>query len=540
MRLSVFTAFAAAASLAAPAVAQPKAAPPRLIIAISVDQLSADLFDTYRPHFTGGFKRLVDQGVTFVNGYQSHAETETCPGHSTLLTGHHPGVTGVIANNWINQGAPRADKKVYCAEDEAAPGSTFQNYQVSPVHLKVPTLGELLKARDPRSRNVAVAGKDRTAVMMSGARVDQRWYWNGKDWVSDLKDAPVPATLPRFRAAFAAQFAQARPPLVPPPLCQARATPYQLTPTLTVGNGTLGRAAGDEEGMRTSPEHDGAVLALAAGLASELNLGRGPAPDVLAVGLSATDRVGHSYGWGGQEMCLHLLALDRELGDFLSVMDRRGVPYAVVLSADHGAADLPERLRAQGDTRAQRADPALGADAMGKVIAADLGLSRPALLGDGIGGAVWLDREIEPSRRPAVLAAALARYRAHPQVETVITAEESARLPMPTGDSSRWTLAQRVRAGFDPQRSGDFYLVLKAGVATKTRPTKGGVASHGLPWDYDRRVPILFVAPGHKPASPTAAADTVDILPTVASWIGLKLAPGSVDGVCRSEAATCR
>jgi arylsulfatase A-like enzyme len=58
-------------------------------------------------------------------------------------------------------------------------------------------------------------------------------------------------------------------------------------------------------------------------------------------------------------------------------------------------------------------------------------------------------------------------------------------------------------------------------------------------WDYDRRVPILFVAPGVKPATPAAAADTVDILPTVASWIGLPIRPGSVDGVCRSEAATC-
>jgi hypothetical protein len=53
-------------------------------------------------------------------------------------------------------------------------------------------------------------------------------------------------------------------------------------------------------------------------------------------------------------------------------------------------------------------------------------------------------------------------------------------------------------------------------------------------------VPILFAARGLKPAAPAAAADTIDILPTLASWVGLKLEPGSVDGRCRSEAARCR
>ena len=87
---------ALAAAAAQPAPAQPRAAPapapqgpPRLIVAISVDQLSADLFAQYRPHFTGGFRRL-SGGIVFPSGYQAHAATETCPGHSTILTGARP------------------------------------------------------------------------------------------------------------------------------------------------------------------------------------------------------------------------------------------------------------------------------------------------------------------------------------------------------------------------------------------------------------------------------------------------------------------
>ncbi|MGQ0660445.1 alkaline phosphatase family protein, partial [Sphingosinicella sp.] len=102
------TLIALAAGLLAPscAFAQPAPAPPRLIVAISVDALSADLFAEYRQHFTGGLRRL-SQGVVFPSGYQGHAATETCPGHATILTGARPGRAGIIANNWYDLGTTR-------------------------------------------------------------------------------------------------------------------------------------------------------------------------------------------------------------------------------------------------------------------------------------------------------------------------------------------------------------------------------------------------------------------------------------------------
>jgi predicted AlkP superfamily pyrophosphatase or phosphodiesterase len=549
MRKSVFftaaVILAAAPALATPPIMGPPPPPappvqPKLVVTISVDQLSSDLWNAYRPHFTGGFKRLADSGVLFVNGYQSHAATETCPGHSTLLTGRYPSATGIVANNWVDQGTARADKTIYCAEDERVAGSTSQAYTVSAEHLKVSTLGDRLKAADPGSRNVAVAGKDRAAVMMSGRAADQRWFWNGKAWSSDLRGVAETASMPQFRQSFAARFAEAAEPLDPPALCQARATPFAVTPTLTAGNGRFGRAAGDARAMRASPELDDVTLTLAALLVSDMKLGQGQSVDSLSIGLSATDYVGHSFGWGGQEMCLQMLSLDGLLGRFLAFLDSRRIDYAVVLSADHGGQDLPERLRAAGETRAVRADPGLAAGEMGKLLAPQVGLSGPVLVGDGVGGDVWLDRGIPAANRGRVLAAAAARYREHPQVQAVFTAAELLRAARPSGDPSRWSLLGRVRAAFDPARSGDLYVVLKEHVSTVARPGPGYVASHGTAWDYDRRVPILFAAPGYGSGSPAAAADTADILPTVASLVGLSLAPGSVDGRCRSEAARCR
>ena len=533
-KLCVAFAALVAACSPSPAPAKPlRADAPKLVVAISIDQFSADLFDAYRARFTGGLKRIAG-GAAYHNGYHSHAATETCPGHSTLLTGKRPASNGIVANVWIDQGAARTDKSIYCAEDESVPGSTSTAYTVSPRHLDAQTLGDRLKAVSPASRNVAVAGKDRAAVMMGGRNVDQRWYWDGKTFVTDLKGVAVPRSVMAFQAALAAAIATARPALEPTPFCQAKSRAYQLTPTLKVGDNRFERAAGDARLFRISPELDGATLALAAALVQEMKLGSGQATDILSVSLSATDYVGHAYGTDGEEMCLQMLALDRELGDFLAVLDRTGVDYAVVLTADHGGLDIPERLREKGVAAAARADAALAAAEVGKLLAPQFGRSESVLKGIGIGGDIWLDAAIPEAQKGAVLSAAKQRYAAHPQVYAAYTRGEIMAVPMPSGPPDKWSIIQRIRASFEPPRSGDLYVVLKQYVSPIAVPSSGFAATHGSAWDYDRRVPILFWRKGVTAVASDQAVETVDIMPTLAAMIGLPVKAGSVDGKCLS------
>jgi predicted AlkP superfamily pyrophosphatase or phosphodiesterase len=524
---------ATAALFASQSLAQAPA-PPKLLVVISVDQFSADLFDEYRPQFTGGFARLAT-GTVFHNGYQSHALTETCPGHSTMLTGDHPARTGIINNFWIDQTISRSDKSVYCAEDESVPGTSSIAYKVSPKHLLVPTLGELMKARWPGSRNVAVSGKDRAAVMMSGHIADQRWYWNGKTFVSDLEGVPVPRVVAKFQAALAAALSQPRPALDAPPFCQAKA---RVIPVVgggkPVGAGLLARAPGDANAFRASPELDGDTLALAAGLVDEMQLGRRADPDLLSISLSATDYVGHAYGTEGEEMCLQLLELDREIGDFLKLLDGRGIDYSVVLTADHGGKDIPERERLAGVAAAARVDPALSASAMGKKLITELGLPGPGLLGDSNFGDIYVDHKLKPADQKRMLAAAVAAYKADPQVEAVFTGRQLAATPVPATPPENWSLIQRARASYYPGRSGDFVVILKKDI-TPIADTTRYIATHGSAWDYDRRVPILFWRAGAAGASIERSADTVDIMPTLASMIGLAVKPGSIDGHCLKD-----
>jgi hypothetical protein len=536
--------FAAAALLCAcRSDAQPAAQPlkpdaPKLLVVISVDQFSADLFDEYRPHFTGGLARIAS-GAAFRNGYQSHATTETCLGHSTILTGDHPARTGIVGNQWFDPKAPRTDKTIYCAEDESAPGTNSSKYKVSPKHLRVATLGDLLKRQSPASLNVAVAGKDRSAVMMSGHSADQRWYPSGTTFVTDLERAAVPQSVTRTNAVLAQALAMPREPLEPPALCAGKAQVFPIAGGgKPVGNGRFERKAGDGAAFRASPEADGAVLALAAALIQELRLGADAAPDVLSIGLAATDYVGHTYGTGGQEMCLQLLALDRELGDFLARLDSWGIDYAVALTADHGGLDIPERLRAKGVAGAAWIDPALSPERLGQQIAAIAKLNGPVIAFGGPSGDIFLDPALSAADRARARDALLAVYRAHPQIEAVFTKEEIARTAVPSGNPTPWSLIQRVRASFDPERSGDLYVVLKPHIQPII-DTSRYVATHGSPWDYDRRVPILFWRRGMPAAPSDSAADTVDIMPTLAAIMGLVPEPGSVDGVCVASVTSC-
>jgi len=506
-------------------------APPPLVVVISVDQLSGDLWDEYRPHFTGGLARI-GSGIVFRNGYQSHAATETCPGHSTVLTGVRPSGTGIIANAWFDSGAPRDDKTVYCAEDESAAGSTSRDYKVSPIHLRVPTLGDIVKQRSPSSLNVAVAGKDRSAVMMGGRTVDQRWYPSGSAFVTDQAGAPVPASVVRTNAYIKQRLSESQPPLVPPPACASKSQVFSIAGGgKPVGGGAFARAAGDNGAFRASPEFDATVLALAAALIDELRLGRDMAPDILSIGLAGSDYVGHTYGPGGQEMCLQLLSLDRDLGDFFRLLDGWGLDYVVALTADHGVLDIPERLRARGVAGAAWLDPALTVERMNEQIARAANLKGPVLVAGGPSGDVYVDRSLARADRRRATAAAIAAYRAHPQVEAAFTKAELARQDPPQGPPDGWTLLQRIRASFDAQRSGDIYVVLKPNVQPIV-DTRSYVATHGSPWDYDRRVPIMFWRRGMRSAPNDSAIETVDIMPTLAAMLGVSVDPKNLDGEC--------
>jgi hypothetical protein len=152
------------------------------------------------------------------------------------------------------------------------------------------------------------------------------------------------------------------------------------------------------------------------------------------------------------------------------------------------------------------------------------------LIGD-VSGDIYLDKSLGPADRARALKEALADYRAHPQVAGAFARDQLANTPMPSGDPLRWTLIQRARASFNAERSGDILVFLKPHIMPIV-DTSRYVATHGSPWDYDRRVPIAFWRKGMAPTNHQESAETADIMPTLAAMLGLSLGPPAIDGKC--------
>jgi hypothetical protein len=128
---------------------------------------------------------------------------------------------------------------------------------------------------------------------------------------------------------------------------------------------------------------------------------------------------------------------------------------------------------------------------------------------------------------------------AQPQVEAVFTQAEIAAHPLPSSRPESWSLLDRLRASFDPERSPDLAVVYKENVTLISDAGGKNVATHGSPWDYDRKVPILFWWNGAPKQDRPESAMTVDILPTLASLIGVPVPQNEIDGHCIDLNGNC-
>jgi hypothetical protein len=106
--------------------------PPRLAVVLSVDGLSWDRMQYYRPWYVAGLKRLLDESQVEANARYRHINTETGPGHASLSTGAPPRITGVVANRWFEMAPDGSIRSLNCVDrptPEAAPGSPPMFYR---------------------------------------------------------------------------------------------------------------------------------------------------------------------------------------------------------------------------------------------------------------------------------------------------------------------------------------------------------------------------------------------------------------------------
>ena len=489
------------------------------MVVVVIDQFSADLLERYSPVFRSGLRRLLAEGHRFTDATHDHGITETSPGHATISTGTSPSEHGMVSNLWFvrdEQGVWQQienviDTTVRITGAESLAGS-------SPRALMQPALGDWMVDFDPASRVVSFSGKDRAAILLAGQGAHLVYWFEPqlqRFATSTYYRDEDPDWLEGFNEGLAERLsADAEWHLQVPDELVAMARPDSAA---YEGDGihtafphryaVEGDSATDDFGAwwSSTPFLDRETTSLAVRALDELELGQRAAPDLLAVSLSATDRVGHAYGPGSLEQLDNLLRLDEELGRLLDALDTSLGPgeYTLVLTADHGVSEAPEPLLARG------------------ISARRLSREEASEFNQRAGGDLR-SYGTEPERLAATLSETA-------RSETWIAdAWPEAELPERAESDS---LAALMLASLYPGRAAG--LLSRYGVQMMLTPhTLLWVwphgTDHGSPYLYDRRVPLIFFGRDIERGTTGGAASTRSIAPTLAEMVGIPV-PGQAD-----------
>ncbi len=481
---------------------------PRLVVLITVDQLRADYLERFRPQFGGGLARLLAQGAVFTDAYQDHAMTETAPGHATVGSGRNPWSTGIIRND---EGVPDSTMPLL---DAAGPGASPRRFRGSALY-------DWILARYPAARALSASYKDRGAILPVGrARQQVYWFAGALLTTSRYYADTLPDWVRRFDGTLQAGASGYVWELLLPPSSypEPDSVPFEHGGRDTV---FPHRGPPDSAGVvriqLSSPWVDSVTLAFGIAGVRALGLGRGPGPDLVAMGLSATDEVGHSYGPGSREVHDQILRVDRYLGAFLDSLDRivgRG-RVLVALTADHGVTDAPEHLRMLGDTATGFAS----IDSIVRRVQAELvtrvGPGRWMLWAEV--GLVAMDRAGLAQRGVNVDSVVDAMRVAALRVPGV--ARVDTRRTLAAVDTVHDAIGRRWLNLLPPDASGELMVTLRPRFQWGA-PVGGG--RHGQPTDDDAHVPIVIAGAGVRAGRYDGRVSVVDLAPTLARLLGVQ------------------
>jgi hypothetical protein len=392
-----------------------------------------------------------------------------------------------------------------------------------------------LRARDSATRVLSISGKDRGAILPIGrARGQVFWLVDGRFVTSRYYADSLPAWVEGWNSRSGPDHYAGREWSLLEPgskYAEPDSMPYENDGKDIV---FPHHAPQDpERAARNLPEFpwlDSLSLDLALEGVRRLALGQRNGTDVLAVSLSSTDYIGHSYGPDSREIHDQLLRLDRSLGWFLDSLDVLVGPgrTLAVLTADHGVTSYPELSVLQGR-------PA------GRVPAREMMKASRALLRGAIGtdlgigfesGVLWAN--------PALL------ERASSGLDTLVDSLSRAwqRLPGVSHVYTHRTLAAAA-GDVDALRwrralPADFAWLLCVSVAPGyIWAEDAGWTTHGTTTEDDVTVPVVFLGPGIRPGRYQRHISTVDIAPTLALLLGVKPLE-QLDGAAATEALSGR
>lgn len=485
---------------------QTRGSGPTMVLAIVVDQMRYDYLTRYGSEFHGGLKRLLDEGAVFSNANYEAAPTVTAVGHSTILSGATPSVSGIAGNTWYDRGEGKSVQSITDDNVQALGGGSGG---ASPQRLLVSTIGDELKIAGKGGKVYGVSLKDRSAILPAGRMADGAFWFNAEtgNFVSSTwYFTALPAWADRFNAERRAdRFAGVQ---------------WLDTQLPTETGATLYRE------LDATPFADQLVLDFALTVLQEEQLGEDAKTDVLAVSFSAMDYVGHASGPDTPAMHDMVLTIDDKVGQLLDAAERQAGRgnVVVVFTADHGVSPVPEE-------NVEKQLPGGRYSAQAERTAVENALS--ATFGEGKyvegNGEMGLYLSADPVPGKAIPRAELERIAADALRQLPHVARVYTRTQLTTTPQSGDRLDQRVRNGFHAGRSGDVLVVHEPYWLTGGP----GGTTHGSPYSYDTHVPLIFFGPATlvKAGQYHGEAAIHDIAPTLANILNIAAPSGSLGRV---------
>lgn len=157
---------------------------PRLVVSITIDQLRSDYLEAFSPIYSAnGFKKLMEQGMVFVNAYYPFTPVDRASATASISTGTMPFYHSIVGSQWLNRETLRpAD----CVEDRQYPGLLTSDF-ASPTGLATSTMGDELKvATGGKALVYSIAPFRDAAVLTAGHAADAALWIDDAfgDWCS--------------------------------------------------------------------------------------------------------------------------------------------------------------------------------------------------------------------------------------------------------------------------------------------------------------------------------------------------------------------
>lgn len=508
---------------------------PKLVVGLVIDQMRWDYLYRYQDLYgPNGFKRLLKDGFSAENTMIPYVPTYTAVGHTCIYTGSVPAVTGIVGNNWFDK---TTGKNVYCTEDSTVStvGSNSKAGKMSPDNLWVTTItDELRLSNNFKSKVIGIALKDRGAILPAGHSANAAYWYDAGKWITSthyMNALPEWVKVYNDKDLAGAYMAKDWNTLLPInkyDLSTEDDKPYEnkIRGESTVTFPHRLSVISDSfkyESFRTTPMANTFTFDFAKAVIDNEKMGSNSVTDFLAVSISSTDYVGHSFGPNSIEIEDTYLRLDKDIAEFLAYLDTKlgKGNYTLFLSADHAVAHIPAFL-AEHKIPGGTFEEADLRKELNNLIETNFGLK--GMVQSLQNYQVYLNcDEIEKQGKDVemIKKAIIKLLKQKPSIVNAFELDEMAETTLP--EPQRTMFAN----GYNTKRSGDIQFILKPGYFDGGK--KG--TTHGLWNPYDAHIPCVFYGWGVKPGKTNRETYMTDIAPTIAAMLKIQMPNGSVGKV---------